>query len=298
MQNKENKKKITLVGPPNSGKTTIVKVFFEMVNPNNLLQDSLDPSKGLNSNMFSLFDVKLGIFDLAGQENENWFTKDSEIFRESDLIICIFDITSPLDSIIGFLINIFRLKKKLNLLSCKIITLLHKRDLVNIQYPNITSSFIKTQLKNQGITEQETIIYSTSITKDYFFLTYSVIFEILNFVKRSDKTILSDSEFNHLKTELSIILKCKHSIKYNKGDIAKYFNLDESEILLHLNRLEYLGFIRHPIFEPYSFFLTSRAYWFKTGLEREEEKTNHGKINEGIKIIHTFLNINTIPSNG
>jgi len=298
LQNKKNKKKITIVGPPNSGKTTIVKVFFEMLNPTNLLQDSLDPSKGLNSNMFSLFDVKLGIFDLAGQENENWFTKDSEVFRECDLIICIFDITSPLDSIIGFLINIFKLKKKLNLLSCKIITLLHKRDLVTIQYPSITSSFIKTQLKNQGITEQEFLIYSTSITKDYFFLTYSVIFELLNFVKRSDKTIISDSEFNHLKTELSIILKCKHSIKYSNGDIAKYFNLDESEILLHLNRLEYLGFIKRPIFEPYSFLLTNRAYWFKIGLEREEEKTNHRGINEGIEIIHTFININKIPSNG
>ena len=196
------------------------------------------------------------------------------------------------------IINIFKLKKKLKLVSCKIIILLHKRDLVNIQYPNITSSFIKTQLKNQDIAEQETIIYSTSITKNYFFLTYSVIFELLNFVKRSDMTKLSDSEFNHLKMELSIILKCKHSIKYNKNDIAKYFNLDESEMLLHLNRLEYLGFIRHPIFEPYSFFLTNRAYWFKIGLEREEEKTNDGKINEGIDIIHTFLNINKIPING
>ena len=292
MQNKENKKKITLVGPPNSGKTTIVRVFFEMVNPIKILEESVDPSKGLNSNMFSLFDDKLGIFDLAGQENDNWFTRDSEVFSGSDLIICIFDITTSLDSILRFLINIINLKKRLNLDFCKIIIFLHKRDLVIIQYPNITSSFIKTQLKNRGVAEQELSIYPTSITKDYFFLTYSVIFELLNFIKRIDMNILSNTEINQLNTELSIILKCNNSIKYNKKYIAKDFNLDESEMLIHLNRLENLGFISSPISDPYSFFLTNRAYWFKIGLESKEEKTHDNKSNEGIEILHAFLNIN------
>ena len=65
----EKKAKIVLIGPPGTGKTTIKKVYFEMANPLMLLEHTLEPTKGINSCVYSIFDVSLGVFDLAGQEN-------------------------------------------------------------------------------------------------------------------------------------------------------------------------------------------------------------------------------------
>ncbi len=63
-----------------------------MANPIELLQKSLKPSRGLNSNTFTFLDLDLGVFDLAGQENDNWFSKDKTVFIGSNLIICVYSI--------------------------------------------------------------------------------------------------------------------------------------------------------------------------------------------------------------
>jgi len=169
---KNNKKKIIFVGPPSSGKTTIKRVFFEMANPMELLQKSLEPSRGLNSNTLKFFELELGIFDLAGQENWRWLeTEDKEVFTESNIIICVFDITSPLDSIIQFIVKILEIKEDIELQTCKVIIFLHKIDLVNVSYPNVVSNFIKKHIKLRQINGEDIIIYKTSITKDYFFNT-------------------------------------------------------------------------------------------------------------------------------
>ena len=72
-------KKIILIGPPGSGKTTITKVFFKKANPLKLLNESLEPSRGINSNLFYLMDSKLAIFELAGQENSLWFSNAQHV---------------------------------------------------------------------------------------------------------------------------------------------------------------------------------------------------------------------------
>ena len=72
--------------------------------------------------------------------------------------------------------------------------------------------------------------------------------------------------------ELSIILKCRRFIKHSNDEIAKYYNISSSTVEFHLDRLEHLGFIRHPVLETFAFFLTNRAYWFKIGLEKKKKK--------------------------
>ena len=76
-------KKVIFIGPPGTGKTTIKKIFFEMVSPLKLLKNTLDPTRGINSSIHSFFNLDLGVFDLAGQENENWFSK--EVFQDFKL---------------------------------------------------------------------------------------------------------------------------------------------------------------------------------------------------------------------
>ena len=71
------KQKIVFVGPPKVGKTTIKQVFFEHISPLSLLDNPLEPSRGINSSVYSTFNIDLGIFDLAGQENNIWFSSSS-----------------------------------------------------------------------------------------------------------------------------------------------------------------------------------------------------------------------------
>ena len=91
------KKKIVFVGPSGVGKTTIKNVFFEMANPLYLLKNSIPPTRGFNSTSYHFQDDEVGVFDLAGQENENWFNQEREIFAYTNLIICVLDVNSYLN---------------------------------------------------------------------------------------------------------------------------------------------------------------------------------------------------------
>lgn len=287
-------KKVIFVGPPNSGKTTIKKIYFEKLNPLDLLQFGLDPTKGINSSIYSFFNLKIGIFDLAGQENENWFTIDKEIFFGGNIIICIFDISSTIDIMVRLLTELLRLKKELNLIDCKIVIFLHKIDLVSESYPSIAIKFIKKSLEKQGFDIQEVKIYTTSIAKDFFLETYYAILDVLNHIFKVNLIKKNSMEINNLKTELLIILECKSSFKYYISDIAKHFNLNTNQIKFHLDRLERLGFIQFSFMDPFSFKLTNHASWIKLGLKKERiEKDNKDKV---IKLMHSFINIKELSA--
>jgi len=181
-------KKIVLIGPPRAGKTSIYKVYFEMCNPLKLLDISLEPTRGINSSVYSLFNSNLGIFDLAGQENEVWLRTNIEVFDQSNVIICIFDVMNSLESIVSFLIKIIKIKTKLNLSKCKIFAFLHKIDLVKPSYLFQKIKAIIDFFKLQYHRGQEIEIFKTSITEDFFFDTYNIIGGILSLLFQKDLT--------------------------------------------------------------------------------------------------------------
>ena len=127
-------KKILLVGPPGAGKTTIKKVFFEMANPYRLLNTDLEPTRGINSSIFSFLDMNLGVFDLAGQENENWFKSDKIIFNKANIVICVLDVNIYLKEIFAFLNTMINVYHDMKLKNCYIAILMHKIDLIDKLY--------------------------------------------------------------------------------------------------------------------------------------------------------------------
>ena len=67
--------KIIFIGPPGVGKTTLRRVFFEGESSRKLLEYAIEPTYGKETLILD-FSQSIGIFDLAGQENERWL--DSE----------------------------------------------------------------------------------------------------------------------------------------------------------------------------------------------------------------------------
>ena len=282
-------KKIVFTGPPDVGKTTIKKVFFDHTSPVSLLKNPLQPSRGVNSRVYSTFNFYLGIFDLAGQENKNWFSnKGKDVFTESNIIICVFDIRNTLESIIQFLMGIYKLKKELHLNSCQIIAFLHKIDLRSNSYVNQKLKIIQNFISIQHPQGKNFKIYKTSITIDYFYNTYYIISEILNLIYQRNLTSVDDQEFQKLKKELSIIFNLKINFIYNITDLVHKFKFNSEDLKNHIERLEKLGFIK--VFDKNQFFkLTDSANYFKVGLEKEFTIIDEIHFNKRIELFHIFL---------
>jgi len=263
-------KKVMFVGPPGVGKTTIKEIYFDKGDPLTLLENPLLPSRGVNSSVYSLFNSNLGIFDLAGQENNIWFSESGkEVFNESSIIVCIFDIMNSAELIIKFLVKVYQIIKELNLHSCKIIAFLHKIDLVSPSYVDQKIKAIKKFITIQHPRGGDFEIFKTSIGKDFFYDTYNVILNILNSIIHRDLIQISKQEFQDLKKELSIILRSDHISKYNSDYLVDNFDLDLEEAHLHMQNLEHLGLINN--FDNFNFFkLTNKAYYFKVGWEKEQ----------------------------
>ena len=281
-------KKIIFIGPAGAGKTTLKKVFFEGESSSILLEQELEPTHGKESTLLN-FKEEIGIFDLAGQENQIWFSdRGRDVFSESNTIICVLDIRNSLESIIRFLIKIYKLKKELQLHSCKIIAFLHKIDLRSSSYVYNKLKTIQEFITLQHPRGKNFEIYKTSITKDNFYDTFYIISKILNLMFNRKLIPVQHQEFQKLKRELSIILNTENNVRYSISDLVHKLKFNSEEIRLYLEKLEYLGFVE--IFNEFQFFkLTDRAYYFKVGLEKDIAIINESQFNKKIELFHIFL---------
>lgn len=284
-------KKIIFVGPPNTGKTTIKSVFFEMANPLKLLNNSFDPTRGANSSVYSLFDLELGVFDLAGQENEIWFKKDKDIFNHTNLIICVLDINRYLKENLAFIDELIDIYNELKLSFCSLVILLHKIDLIEPLYVQQKYKTFEEHIKTEKKCDSRINIYPTSITKKYFLKTYDFITEIFSNSLIDLSSSKSDSIFQDFRTDINIILRYDDLKEHNIKDLFYDFDLSIKDATPRLRRLERLGFLRF-IRNMQNFQLTERAIFFKSGLENEMEDTKESKINKILESLYLFSNLN------
>ncbi|MBN1215049.1 MAG: hypothetical protein JXA99_06340 [Candidatus Lokiarchaeota archaeon] len=291
-----NKKKIILVGPPAAGKTTITKVFFQKSNPKILLEKPLEPTRGVHTSLFSLFNSELGIFDLAGQENQNWFSKDNDIFEHSNIITCIFDINSSLENITSFLNNIIDIKAKFDSLSeCKIFSFLHKIDTVDNSYLNEKINAIKNYYKRKFPSNGFYMeIFGTSIAKENYYPTFHILSNILISIYPEDNASINLSEYENIKQDLKIIANCKLSVKYKVLNLSNKFNLSFDVLKFHLERLDKLGMIEYLSYKNF-IRLTYRSELLKKDLKKEIDDMDKIREDNDIKLFNIFLNLNKIP---
>jgi len=290
---KESKKMI-LVGPAGAGKTSIFNSYFEMGNPKTLLDDSLEPTRGINSIIYSLFNSHFGVFDLAGQENGLWLSTNQDIFKHSNLIICIFDVMNSLESIISFLIKILQIKTRLRLSECKIITFVHKIDLVEPSYVFHKIKAIADFFISQYRRGQEIDIYKTSITEEFFFSTYSILGEILNLLfNQEERTKIGEKELTYIKNDIKMLLKMEKGVYYDKKNLSREFDFKMDDVEAQIDRLLQINFVQYNK-ALNSFKLTERSYFFKIGLEKEFSNAINDDFERNFEAFHIFLSLNKI----
>ena len=289
-------KKLVFVGPPGVGKTSIYNTYFEMGNPKTLLDHPLEPTRGINSSLYSLFNSHFGVFDLAGQENDLWLSTNQDIFINSNLIICVFDVMNSLESIISFLIKILQIKKRLDLSECKIITFIHKIDLVEPSYVFHKIKAIYDFFKSQFRRGLEIEIYKTSITEKFFFSTYSLIGEILKLLfNTEERAQIEEKELPNINNEIKMLLNMEKEVYYDKKLLSHVLNFKIDDVTSHLERLLQMNFVQSNE-TLNSFKLTERSYFFKIGLENEFSNAIKDDFERNIECFHIFLSLNKITA--
>ena len=287
-------KKMVLVGPAGVGKTSIYNSYFEMSNPKTLLDEPLEPTRGVNSSSYSLFNSHFGIFDLAGQENDLWLSTNQDIFNNSNLVICIFDVMNSLELIISFLIKILQIKKRLHLSECKIITFIHKIDLVEPSYVFHKIKAIADFFKSQYRRGQEIDIYKTSIAEEFFFSTYSILGEILNLLfNQEERPQIGEEERSNIKNEIKMLLEMEKEVFYDKEILSREFNFKIDDTTSHIDRLLQVNFVQGNE-ALNSFKLTERSYFFKIGYEKEFSTALNDEFERSFESYHIFLSLNKI----
>jgi GTPase SAR1 family protein len=220
-------KKIIFVGPPNAGKTTLRKIFFEGENRSKLLEFGLEPTHGQES-IFLRLSEDIGIFDLAGQENVRWLeTEEKSIFYETKILIVVIDITSPIEDILNFAEKIIEIRNDLTP-SSFIYLLLHKKDLITRD--KLTD--IKIKITNWLRRESSIKIAFTSIKKSFFLETLSLFMDILK-TCTSKLVDIEIIDLNLLKNTIDLLYYIRQEIVISKTDLLKKLRITD-EILNHI----------------------------------------------------------------
>lgn len=181
--------KISMIGPPAVGKTTIKRVMFDGEDPNELIIFPLEATIGIKYTVHDFMDLKISLLDSPGQslpvllEDEQ---KQLITFGDTSAIIYIFDYPTWIKNsqdILDDVKKLYEIKKKHGF-EAKIILFLHKIDLLITKKIGTMLALIRRQIIKQLGLPEELPIYFTSLHPNLIYTTYNAISDtISNFSK-------------------------------------------------------------------------------------------------------------------
>jgi len=232
------KKKIIFVGPPETGKTTLRKIFFEGENASSLLQNALKPTRGKESIIIELKD-SIGVFDLGGQDNELWFTTDKkEIFFDTRIIIAVVDVNASFQEILNFFKRVIGVRNTLTP-STFIYFLVHKIDLLKQRKLAKLKSQLYSQLKKEELIK---IAYS-SIQKEYLDRSFALFIDILQ-MSISDELLSDQIEMNFLKNSFDLFFNIHREKVISRKLLSKNLVISDEMLNQIITKLIDKGYIR------------------------------------------------------
>jgi len=225
--------KILLVGPSGVGKTTLRKIFFDQANPIQLLAETLEPTRGVETSLYN-FGGNVAIFDLAGQQMEDFLSTSSDIFAETDLILLVLDSTESEENNNELWQKIEEIRQ-INCPEAYLSIFFHKADLLSTKNQKKMESKIRVLFS--GITNASA--YLTSIEPHFFFKMYqSFVSSLKAGLFRLGESIPKDF-FIKLEIMSQFIEKNEETLE----NLISTIGVDSDLIQENLRELEAKGYI-------------------------------------------------------
>jgi len=210
--------KIVFMGFPNAGKTSVKRFFFENLKTDAILSSTISPTEGFETNLYDIIDVRISHYDTSGQELQYWFSSESNVLLESELVIFFFSVNDWLerkDSVKDYLEKLHTLLEKEKSIK-KATIFCHKIDILEQTneksvvledfkkeirdfVENMSMKISFTTIKNGGNAELTTGLQEA-------FLMHS---QTIKQIKE-----IFDYKFSHLNIKPLFLLKSSHSRKY------------------------------------------------------------------------------------
>jgi GTPase SAR1 family protein len=239
-------KKIVLVGPSACGKTTFKRIFFEDANPIQLVKESLDPTRGVETDAYTAFSRILSVWDLAGQEMDHWLSDRTDVFNESSVIVCMLNAADPLKDSVTFLLKILRIKNEISP-GTPVFILLTKCDLVtNGESYNMIVKIEKyMQEKHPELSDEcrRTRIHRVSITDEFFLNTLKVAFQILEACIEKNELQVSPEHLAEIKAKMKILALFPPSTRLKISEIQIPPLIETSKFQKYVAELNALGYL-------------------------------------------------------
>ena len=257
--------KISMVGKPEVGKTTIKKVILEGEDPSELVIFPLEATIGIQYSVHDFMDLEISLLDSPGQslpillEDEQ---KQLMTFGDTSAIIYIFDYPTWIENsqdIIDDIKKIYEIRKQLEV-EAKIILFLHKIDLLINKKIGSMLALIRRQIEKQLNLPEELPIYFTSLHPNLIYTVYNAISDIF-------------SNFSKDSSNLKEIIK--ESMSSSSKTICIVSNRDDNLIIQ----------VSSPDFDASTlYYLYERVY--QSRKSAEEEISKYKFINAGSKILY------------
>lgn len=272
-------KKVVLVGPQEVGKSTLRKWIFEGDSVIKLLENPLEATFGVENYSYNLLKNDIGVFDLAGQENDRWFEENTDVFNESDLILNVLDARFA-PKILADKIDLALKVETQQAPQSLLFFLIHKIDLIDSKQ----LEKIKKTLKDKNID-----IFYTSIKLDYLPSTIESFVEIF---KKSELEWESKVDFDLVKKNTSLfhILLEKKVMNFKK--LQDHLKIEKStlESLIHPYVEGELLNTQDVEKEKLVYLLEKGEIFYKKILRTFEDLSSASKVSKAVQDVDSIAN--------
>ncbi|MEX2684887.1 MAG: Rab family GTPase [Candidatus Sigynarchaeota archaeon] len=276
------RKKIVLIGPKASGKTTFKRVFFEAANPLQLLKESLEPTRGVETNMYTAFSRAISVWDLAGQEIDHWLGDRKDVFHKASVITCMINAVEPLKDSVAFLIKLLKVRNSISP-EMPVFILLSKCDLIsNIESYDIIlriEKFMKEKHPEFAEECRRTKIHRVSITDAFFLKTLMTAYHIIETCIDKNEIQLPPAYIADIKAKMRILGLFRPSW-VRLADIRIPPKMDPSSFQKHVEDLHNLGYLAKEHDDYYS--ISEKGNHFINACKKQAALVNKREIFEGV----------------